>query len=240
MDKKILIPIRMMDSKNKVMCVYRLVFGEKFYIGSSCDLRHRIRRHIRDIVTNKSSKNLIEAYRMCNWISVEIVFETNDNQSLRKKEYEYIFNFLDDSNCLNKSLCTKAVLGIPFNKSRVNQYNEDGTIVCFESFAAAARSIGIGPGTFAYRIKSGHRVRGLTFRILDDFGNPIIPEKKEHKKAIQWKGKRILKYDKKGKYIQSFDTIDAAIQDINGNYGCFTLHLKKGVGSYKGFVWKAA
>lgn len=239
MDKKILIPVRMMDSKNKIMCVYKLFFGKKFYIGSSCDLRHRIGQHIRNIKTNKSSKNLIEAYQSCSCIDVEVVFETNDNGLLRKKEYEYIFNFLDDSNCLNKSLCTKAVLGIPFNKSRVNQYNEDGTIICFESFAAAARSIGINPGTFGYRIKLGHRVRGLTFRVLDDLGNPVIPMKKEHKKTIQWKDKRILKYDKKGRYIQTFDTIDLAITSINGNYGCFTLHLKNGTGSYKGFAWKA-
>lgn len=168
-----------------------------------------------------------------------MLFETNDNELLRKKEYDYIYHFLYDPACLNKSLCTKAILGIPANKLRVNQYNEDGTIVCFDSFAAAARSIGIDPGTFAYRIKLGNRVRGLTFRILDDFGNPIIPMKKEHKKTIQWKGKKILKYDKKGKYIQEFDTLDSAILSINGNYRSITLHLKKGTGSYMGFVWKA-
>lgn len=53
-DKKISIPIRMMEGKAKIMCVYKLLFGDKFYIGSSCDLRHRIRQHIRNIKNNKS------------------------------------------------------------------------------------------------------------------------------------------------------------------------------------------
>lgn len=88
--------------------IYKIEGGGKFYIGSTtCELKYRLKKHrskSKEIVAKNTP--LYVHFREIGWQNANITqieqFEITSRKDLLIRECEYIKNFLDNENCLNR------------------------------------------------------------------------------------------------------------------------------------------
>ena len=132
------------DFRGKDICgIYLLVINNKHYVGSSYNIKKRLRRHRTLLRNNKHDnhhlQNLYNKYKTCEYEVLEILPTTINNRDLRSKEKLWI----DVTNdCVNTG---DPVLGIGGTIEKVvYQYTKAGVFIKkWPSVMIAARELGV-------------------------------------------------------------------------------------------------
>lgn len=130
--------------RGKELCgIYLLVINDKRYVGSSYNIKKRLRRHRTLLRNNKHNnkylQNLYNKYKTCEYDILEILSSTIDNHVLRLREKLWIDKTND---CVNFD---DPVIGIGGTlEKQVYQYTKTGILVKkWSSVMTAARKLGI-------------------------------------------------------------------------------------------------
>lgn len=102
--------------------IYRIVCGDKFYYGSCITSINK--RAVNHRCRAKTLDNKLYAYIKNKEWAIELVeeFPCNNHLELRRKEDEYVRQYLADENCLNER---SATLDVEKEKRRKKQWYMD-------------------------------------------------------------------------------------------------------------------
>lgn len=133
--------------RGQIICgIYRIVINNKSYVGSSLDIKKRLRQHRRelrrDIHDNKYLQNLYNKYGTATYEILEECSISIKNIDLRKKEQEWI-------NKLNAEINLQdPIIGIGgISNKTVYQYSLNGELIkIWNSCVEAARELNINYG----------------------------------------------------------------------------------------------
>ncbi len=150
------------------------------------------------------------------------VVKTLNNENFK---YNGINHTSSCNNCLKKL----------YNEKSVYQYDMDGNYVAkFPSISKAAESTGLFPSQVGGLCnKKSNSVKNFVFRFASEHeeGKNIEPTKNNLVK------KTVAKYDKNGKYIETFESATEAARQVNGSKEAIVNACKKSFLSH-GFLWR--
>jgi len=252
-NKTVVTPACFWHSSKRFQCVYKILFDDYFYFGSTVDLKERFGRHLLSINNPKSrkSKLMVEAFNNCNTIKLEIVEMVDDLDRLRDLEAYYISKNISNSKIINKRMPVKVLVGQPCIKAKLIAYNRDGTHTYYNSIAEASRLLNEREEKIRANIKRGYRVSGILIRKIDKKGNPIIVEKtlkkRGNKKGCKTKPckdiycKKTFMYDLNGNVINEFRSISDAAKSVGSKVDTFRKAIKRSPNNFtKGYIFKYA
>jgi hypothetical protein len=232
--KELIAPLPMWDTSRPIMCVYKLYFDDRYYIGSTTSLRERLFKHLRALRLGHSTQLLTEAFIECSLIKVEILHIANDNEELRRLERQEVLMHIAHGNCLNKSMHFRILIGFNRSKKPVRAIGPNSVVVSFPSLKEAAEHANVGYSNMRVKVKHQRIVNGYVYKYVDENGN--VEEKKTVRRKRN-KGKGVIKCDLNNNVVEEFISITLAAESVCGKKDKIRNAISKN-GTYKGFKWR--
>ncbi len=85
-------------------CIYKITINERYYIGSTINLKNRIRLHILDLNKNNHKNSILQrAYNKHGYdnFKYEILKIVGEEENLFEVEQRYLDEYYDDDMCMN-------------------------------------------------------------------------------------------------------------------------------------------
>jgi hypothetical protein len=215
---------RLDELRGKDPCgIYHLKINNKSYIGSSYNIKKRLRRH-RFMLKgnrhdNKHLQNLYNKYQTCEYEILELCNNTINNLELRKLEKSWIEKF---NNNINLDCPVKGIGGT--NEKPIYQYSKQGSLIkLWPSAMIAARELNIHFAPIHAcanpNVKQSKSAYGYVWSY-----EPLINYKYECNTGSNLQTREVHLYLKEGAYVQSFKSLSDCARyiadDINykGNW----------------------
>lgn len=167
------------SKKANVACVYKMIIGDAFYIGSTKNIHVRIRSWKQHIVEGISqNRNVTKALENTDKVIFEILEVVTDGEH-QKHEGEYLEKYWGNPQLLNLSKNPYVPCGFKskynknrppkkprgFNSKKVNQLDADGNLVQTHPYImAVARYFGVSDHKHIKRVANGKEGVCKTYR----------------------------------------------------------------------------
>lgn len=187
--------------------VYKIVINNKTYVGSSFNIKTRIRQHKSDLKRGRHDNPYLQKafvkYQEFNWEVVEEVVCNITDKELRKLEKQWMEKLHPEYNMQDPE--TNFII------KKVYQFSKNGEFIKeYESTAEAALELGISQSNIVHAAQENETLTktagGFIWRYTKEFGEYID---KRHKD--------IYMYDMWGRYIKTFKTFEECRLEIAPN-----------------------
>lgn len=214
----------------KCVGIYKIKINDKEYIGSSCNIGHRLKHHLWSLENlkhhNRTMQNLYNKYGK-NEIYFNVVEECTDDILIEREAYyintiiPYINHILDPQTLVRDDIYKQRISeakkkayanGLkPYNLRAVHKYSlEKGEYLeSFESFTAAAKSIN------AKSINSIKAVCNLKQTSAGGFVWSFYKAPYVLLKTKQYKLEPVLQYTNDNTFIKKWESIKQASKELS-------------------------
>lgn len=186
--------------------IYHLKINNISYIGSSFNIKKRLRRHRfllkKNIHDNKYLQNLYNKYKTCEYEIIEEIPSTITNLSLRQKEKDWINKF---KNTCNIGDPIKGIGGTI--EKEVYQYNKEGHLLKkWSSVMLAARKLKLNYAPLHACANPNVKVSKSAYGFIWSY-KPLKDHKYVCNTGENLKKREVHLYLLNGTYFESFDSL---------------------------------
>lgn len=187
--------------------VYKIVINNKMYVGSSFNIKTRLRQHKSDLKCKRHAnpylQNAYIKYQEFNWEVLEEVTFKITSKDLRKLEKRWIEKLKPEYNIQDPE--TNVIVKKVYQFSKAGEFIKE-----FNSTAEAALELGISQSNIVHAAQENETLTktagGFIWRYTKEFGEYID---KRHK--------HIYMYNMWGQYIKTFKTFEECRLEIAPN-----------------------